>query len=60
VTTAPPQLTAPQAATRAQELTPVATSENEEELLSDAFAQPRVSTLSALDEMTPLARDVVK
>jgi len=60
VTTAQPQLTAPQAATRAQELTPVATSENEEELLSDAFAQPRVSTLSALDEMTPLARDVVK
>ena len=58
--TAQPQLTAPQAETRAKELTPVATSHNEEDLLSDAFAQPRVSTLSALDEMTPHARDVVK
>ena len=57
---AQPQLTAPQAETRAKELTPVATSHNEEDLLSDAFAQPRVSTLSALDEMTPHARDVVK
>jgi hypothetical protein len=55
-----PPLTAAKAETRANELTPEATSTNEDELLSDAFAQPRVSTLSALDEMTPHARDVVK
>jgi hypothetical protein len=55
-----PPLTAAKAETRASELTPESTSQNEDELLSDAFAQPRVSTLSALDEMTPHARDVVK
>ena len=60
VAVAPPQLTAPQAKTRAEELTPVSTSINDDELLSDAFAQPRVSTLSALDEMTPHARDGAK
>ena len=54
-------LTEPQAQKIAQELTPVATSENEDELLLDAFAQrPRVTTLSALDELTPHARDIVK
>jgi len=52
-------LTAPQAATIAKELTPDSTSENEDDLLLDAFAQPaRVTTLSALDEMTPHARDM--
>ena len=60
VTLAPPQLTAPKAEVRAKELTPVSTSHNEDELLSDAFTQPRVATLSALDEMTPHARDAVK
>lgn len=60
VATVQPPLTAQKAETRAQELTPVSTSHNEEELLSDAFVRPRVSTLSALDEMTPHARDVVK
>ncbi len=56
-----PDLTAPQATSRAQELTPpVANSQNDDELLSDAFARPRVSTLSALDEMTPHARDLGK
>lgn len=56
-----PNLTAPQATERAQELTPpVTNSQNDDELLSDAFARPRVSTLSALDEMTPHARDLGK
>jgi len=58
---APPPLTEPQAAERAKELTPELTSHNEEELLSsEAFSRPRVKTLSAIDEMTPHARDVVK
>ena len=60
VSSVQPPLTAPQAETRAKELTPVSTSHNDEELLSDDFAQARVSTLRALDEMTPHARDVVK
>lgn len=60
VNTVQPPLTAQKAEVRAQELTPASTSHNEDELLSDAFVQPRVSTLSALDEMTPHARDVVK
>jgi hypothetical protein len=51
--------TAPAAATRAQELTPVATSLNDEELLSDAFTSPKVKNLSALDDMTPHARDYI-
>lgn len=51
-------LTAPQAEERAKELTPVSSPQPEDELLLDAFAQPpRVTTLSALDEMTPHARD---
>jgi hypothetical protein len=58
VTTTPPPLTAPRATTRASELTPSATAHPEDELLSDVLAQPRVNTLSALDEMTPHARDV--
>ncbi|HYT68126.1 MAG TPA: hypothetical protein VEL51_16980 [Vicinamibacterales bacterium] len=55
-----PHLTAPEASARAQELTPVTTSLNDDELLSDAFARSRVTTLSALDEMTPHARDLQK
>jgi len=31
----------------------------DDELLEDAFARPRVSTLSALDDMTPHVRDLV-
>lgn len=56
VATATRQLTAPEAASRAKELAPVSTSQSEDELLSDAFVRPHVSTLSALDEMTPHAR----
>jgi hypothetical protein len=42
----------------AKDLTPPpAASPMDEDLLSDAFTRPRVSTLSALDEMTPHARD---
>jgi hypothetical protein len=58
VATSQPPLTAPRAENRAKELTPDPTLDLD--LLSGAFVQPRVSTLSALDEMTPQARDVVK
>ena len=51
--------TAPAAARIAQELSPVSTSLNDEELLSDAFASPKVRNLSALDDMTPHARDYI-
>ena len=54
----PLPLTAPRAQTRATELTTAATAHPEDDLLSDVLAQPRVSTLSALDEMTPHARDM--
>lgn len=50
---------APDAAPRAQALPPVSTSLNDEELLSDAFANPKVKNLSALDDMTPHARDYI-
>jgi hypothetical protein len=55
---APSHFTAPVAASRAEELTPTPTSfRTDEELLSDDFASSRVRTLSALDDMTPHARD---
>jgi hypothetical protein len=41
----------------AKELTPATTSLNDDELLSDAFTSPKVKNLSALDDMTPHARD---
>ena len=53
------QLTARQAASRSTELKPGVTSQSDDELLSDVFARPRVSTLSALDDMTPHIRDVM-
>lgn len=52
-----PHFNAPDATTRAQELTPVSTSRDDEELLSDGFGSPKVKNLSALDDMTPHARD---
>ena len=55
-----PHLTIPDTVKRADELKPVQTSEDDDELLTDAFARPRVSTLSALDEMTPRSRDFPK
>jgi len=60
VVVAPPQLTKPQTEARAKEITEDPASHQDDDLLSDALARPRVSTLSALDEMTPHARDVVK
>lgn len=53
-------LTIPQTVKIADALQPVQTSEDDVELLTDAFARPRVSTLSALDEMTPRSRDFPK
>jgi hypothetical protein len=58
VTNVRPQFTEPRAETIAKELTSVATAHTEDELLSDILARPRVTTLSALDEMTPHARDM--
>ena len=55
-----PPLTTPKAEERAKVLTSEASAHPDEDPLSDAFARPRLSTLSALDEMTPHARDVVK
>jgi hypothetical protein len=51
------------AETRAKALPPVSTPlspQRDEELLSDAFASPKVRNLSALDDMTPHARDYLK
>ena len=53
-------LTIPQTVKIAEQHTPVQTSQDDVELLTDAFARPRVSTLSALDEMTPRSRDFPK
>jgi anti-sigma factor RsiW len=53
-----PQMTVDTATARAKEITPVSTSQNDDVLLSDAFSRPRVSTLSALDDMTPHVRDL--
>lgn len=51
-------LTHPRTIEIAKDIAPAATSLNDEELLSDAFVRSRVSTLSALDDMTPHARDI--
>jgi hypothetical protein len=48
---------APAAAVRSSELTPAAASPGDDELLSDALTSPKVKNLSALDDMTPHARD---
>jgi hypothetical protein len=52
-------LTLPVAEKRAQDIPPVIESISEEELLSDSFSRSHVATLSALDDMTPHARDTV-
>lgn len=54
-----PQFTAPDAEQRAKQIPPVTSSNssNDDELLSETFTQSRVSSLNALDEMTPHARD---
>ena len=57
-----PVLTASDAAGRASEFNKAAkatpSSQGDDELLLDAFARPRVSTLSALDDLTPHVRDL--
>jgi hypothetical protein len=58
-TAATSRLTTPGAVKIAKELTPATTSQNDDELLSDAFASPKVKNLSALDDMTPRARDYI-
>ncbi len=55
-----PNFTAPVTAAIAKELMPVSTSLEDDELFTDAFRRPRVSTLSALDDMTPTARHAGK
>jgi len=51
---------APETVARATELTPVSVSSDDDELLSsDAFSSPKVKNLSALDDMTPHARDYI-
>jgi len=51
-------LTQPQTQKIAKELCFENSSINDEELLSDAFTRSRVTTLNALDDMTPHARDL--
>ena len=51
-----PHLTTSEAAKRAEEFTAEAGATNDDELLSDAF-RSRVTSLNALDELTPHARD---
>ena len=51
-------LTQPQTQKIAKEIKPENSSINDEELLSDAFTRSRVTTLNALDDMTPHARDL--
>ena len=51
------QLTQPKTKEIAKEIPPVTISEDE--LLSDSFTRSHLSTLSALDDMTPHARDTV-
>jgi hypothetical protein len=53
------RLTIPQTKNRVEKLPAESTPVNDEELLSDAFSRSHVSTLSALDDMTPHARDIV-
>lgn len=54
-----PRLTNGDATARANEIHPVANSENDDVLLSDDFSRPRVRSLSALDDLTPHVRDIV-
>jgi len=53
-------LNPPGGESRPKEQAAVSTSMHDEELLSDAYAQPQLRNLSALDDMTPHARDYIK
>ena len=56
-----PVLDAPMtiARARAEKTRAISVSPTDDELLEDAFGRPRVSALSALDDMTPHVRDIV-
>ena len=56
---APATLTATATKDRVVRLPPEVTSLNDEEMLSDAFTRSHVVSLSAIDDMTPHARDLV-
>ena len=58
-TTAAAPLTQAASAVRAKDIAPVANPVTDEEILSDSFARSHVAALSALDDMTPHARDTV-
>jgi hypothetical protein len=55
----PATLTLPETVDRVRTIVPESTPFNEEELLSDVFSRSHVATLSALDDMTPHARDIL-
>lgn len=55
----PTNLTQAVTIVRASEIPPAPSSTNDEEILSDAFSRSHVQTLSALDDMTPHARDIL-
>lgn len=57
--TASAPLTLPKTIELANEIAPPTSSINDDEMLSDAFTRSHVATLSALDDMTPHARDTV-
>ena len=54
-----PTFNVPEAVDRAKELTPAPAAANDDELLSETFTSSKVKNLSALDDMTPHARDYV-
>ena len=56
---AAPAFNQPVAVQRSKEIAPAIEAVSEEELFSDSFARSHVATLSALDDMTPHARDTV-
>jgi len=58
-TVTPARLTLPATQDRVRAIAPDAGPLNDEEVLTDAFSRSHVQTLSALDDMTPHARDIV-
>jgi hypothetical protein len=58
-TTVTAPLTQATSVVRAKDIAPVANPVTDEEILSDSFARSHVAALSALDDMTPHARDTV-
>ncbi len=53
-----PVLDAPMTARAEKQIQRIAAAPSDDELLEDAFARPRVSALSALDNLTPHVRDL--